>query len=72
MSGRLKNHTLKGGTSPYSLCMGVHPPSAGTKGRLTCRERADISKRLRYQEMKSRKLSLKLKLIQSVRDFSVK
>ena len=26
MSGRSKNHTLKGGTSPYSLCMGV-PPS---------------------------------------------
>ena len=26
MSGRSKNHTLKGGTSPYSLCMGVPPP----------------------------------------------
>ena len=26
MSGRPKNHTLKGGTSPYSLCMGVPPP----------------------------------------------
>ena len=25
MSGRSKNHTLKGGTSPYSLCMGVPP-----------------------------------------------
>ena len=28
-SGRSKNHTLKGGTSPYSLCMGV-PPSPDT------------------------------------------
>ena len=27
MSGRSKNHTLKGGTSPYSLCMGVSLPS---------------------------------------------
>ena len=26
MSGRSKNHTLKGGTSPYSLSMGVPPP----------------------------------------------
>ena len=26
MSGRSKNHILKGGTSPYSLCMGVSPP----------------------------------------------
>ena len=26
MSGQSKNHTLKGGTSPYSLCMGVPPP----------------------------------------------
>ena len=26
MSGRSKNHTLKGGTSLYSLCMGVPPP----------------------------------------------
>ena len=26
MSGRSKNHTLKGGTSPYSLCMGVSRP----------------------------------------------
>ena len=26
MSGRSKNHTLKGGTSPYSLSMGVSPP----------------------------------------------
>ena len=26
MSGRSKNHTLKGGTSPYSLCMGEIPP----------------------------------------------
>ena len=26
MSGRSKNHTLKGGTSPYSLYMGVFPP----------------------------------------------
>ena len=26
MSGWSKNHTLKGGTSPYSLCMGVPPP----------------------------------------------
>ena len=26
MSGRSKNHTLKGGTSPYNLCMGVPPP----------------------------------------------
>ena len=25
MSGRSKNHTLKGGTSPYSLCKGVPP-----------------------------------------------
>ena len=25
MSGRSKNHTLKGGTSPYSLSMGVPP-----------------------------------------------
>ena len=25
MSRRSKNPTLKGGTSPYSLCMGVHP-----------------------------------------------
>ena len=25
MSGWSKNHTLKGGTSPYSLCMGVPP-----------------------------------------------
>ena len=25
MSGQSKNHTLKGGTSPYSLCMGVPP-----------------------------------------------
>ena len=25
MSGRSKNHTLKGGTSLYSLCMGVSP-----------------------------------------------
>ena len=28
MSGRSKNHTLKGGTSSYSLCMGVPPPGA--------------------------------------------
>ena len=27
MRGRSKNHTLKGGTSPYSLCMGVSPRS---------------------------------------------
>ena len=27
MSGRSKNHTLKGGTSPYSLSMRVPPPS---------------------------------------------
>ena len=27
MSGRSKNHTLKGGTSQYSLCMGVAPPT---------------------------------------------
>ena len=26
MSGRWKNHTLKGGTSPYSFYMGVAPP----------------------------------------------
>ena len=26
MSGRSKNRTLKGGTSPYSLCMVVPPP----------------------------------------------
>ena len=26
MSSRSKNHTLKGGTSPYSLSMGVPPP----------------------------------------------
>ena len=26
MSGRLKNHNLKGGTTPYSLSMGVPPP----------------------------------------------
>ena len=26
MSGWSKNHTLKGSTSPYSLCMGVPPP----------------------------------------------
>ena len=26
MSGRSKNHTLKGGMSPYSLSMGVPPP----------------------------------------------
>ena len=25
MNGRSKNHTLKGGTFPYSLCMGVPP-----------------------------------------------
>ena len=30
MSGRLKNHTLKGGTSPYSLSMGVPPPPGST------------------------------------------
>ena len=29
MSGRSKNHTLKGGTSPYSLSMGVPLPGAG-------------------------------------------
>ena len=28
MSGESKNHTLKGGTSPYSLCIGVPPPRA--------------------------------------------
>ena len=26
MTGLSKNHTLKGGTSPYSKCMGVPPP----------------------------------------------
>ena len=26
MSARSKNHTLKGGMSPYRLCMGVPPP----------------------------------------------
>ena len=26
MSGRLKNHTLKGSTSLYSLCMEYPPP----------------------------------------------
>ena len=26
MSGRSKNHTLKGGTSSYSLCTGAPPP----------------------------------------------
>ena len=32
MSGRSKNHTLKGGTSPYSLCMGLPSPPPGGEG----------------------------------------
>ena len=31
MSGRSKNHTLKGGTCPYSLCMGIPPPPPTTE-----------------------------------------
>ena len=43
MGGRLKNHTLKGGTSPYSLCIGFPPPppellhKTALKGLLKCR-----------------------------------
>ena len=29
MSGQSKKHTLKGGTSPYSLSMGVPPQGGG-------------------------------------------
>ena len=41
MSRRLKNHTLKGNTSPYSLSIGVPPPPRG-KLQLTQYDRVNI------------------------------
>ena len=34
MSGRSKSHTLKGGTSPYSLCMGVSTPGSSEHAQI--------------------------------------
>ena len=34
MSGQSKKHTLKGGTSPYSLSMGVPPQGGGGRAVL--------------------------------------